>query len=302
MADVHPQIRALLDAEPPPSLDAAPADLAALRAGYVQTARALGGPPVAVGGAEDHLVGRTDLPPLPIRAYTPTAPASPLGAIVWFHGGGWVIGDLDGFDHVARELCETSGQLVLSVDYRLAPEHPFPAPARDAEDALRWAAGPGAELLGYDRARIAVGGDSAGGQLAALAALRAPGLAARQLLVYPALDPLMDSAAYREFAEGPMLTAAEMALCWRAYLGGGDPAQATTAAAGDLASAPPAWIAIAAHDPLRDDGLTYAQALGAVGVAVTVEVYDDMTHGFLRWGGAVDRAHDLIAWLAAAAQ
>ncbi len=203
MADVHPQIRALLAAQPPPALDAAPADLGALRAAYAETGRALGGAPVAVARVRDLLAERPGLPPVPVRAYHPTRPAAALGAIVWFHGGGWVIGDLDGFDHVARELCEASGQLVVSVDYRLAPEHPFPAPAQDAEDALRWAAGPGADLLGHDPARIVVGGDSAGGQLAALAALRAPGLARRQLLVYPALDPAMDSPAYRGIRAGP---------------------------------------------------------------------------------------------------
>lgn len=301
MAEVHPQIRALLDAEPPRALDAAPADLASLRTAYAVTGRKLGGAPVPVGRVEDLAVGRPGGPAVPVRAYRPTAPGADRGAILWMHGGGWVIGDLDGFDHVARELCEASGQLVVSVDYRLAPEDPFPAAVRDVEAVLRWMTGPGAAALGHDPAHVAIGGDSAGGQLAALAALRAPGLARAQLLVYPALDPLMDSPAYREFAEGPMLTAAEMALCWGAYLGGADPAGASVMAAGDLAGAPPAWIAIAAHDPLRDDGLTYATALEAAGVPVVVEAYDDMTHGFLRWGGAVDRAHELIAWLASAA-
>lgn len=301
MAEVHPQIRALLDAEPPPAIDAAPADLASLRAAYAVTGRKLGGAPVPVGRVEDLAVDRPGGPAVPVRAYRPTAPGADRGAILWMHGGGWVIGDLDGFDHVARELCEASGQLVVSVDYRLAPEDPFPAAVRDVEAVLRWMTGPGAAALGHDPARVAIGGDSAGGQLAALAALRAPGLARAQLLVYPALDPLMGSPAYREFAEGPMLTAAEMALCWGAYLGGADPAGASVMAAGDLAGAPPAWMAIAAHDPLRDDGLTYATALEAAGVPVVVEAYDDMTHGFLRWGGAVDRAHELIAWLASAA-
>lgn len=302
MAGVHPQIRALLEAEPPPALDDAPTDLAGLRAGYVVTARRLGGRPVPVGRVEDLAIERGTAPPIPVRAYIPEDPADPLGAIVWFHGGGWVIGDLDGFDHVARELCAVSGQVVVSVDYRLAPEHPFPAPAQDAEEALRWATGPGAALLGHDPAFVSVGGDSAGGQLAALAALRAPGLARRQLLVYPALDPGMASAAYTEFADGPMLTAAEMALCWGAYLADGTPAGAAVPGTHDLTAAPPAWIAVAAIDPLRDDGPAYAEALRAAGVAVTVERYDDMTHGFLRWGGAVDRAHELIASLAAAAK
>ncbi|HMS62940.1 MAG TPA: alpha/beta hydrolase [Solirubrobacteraceae bacterium] len=301
MADVHPQIRALIDAEPPPALDAAPADLDALRAAYAVTGRRLGGAPVPVGRVLDLGIERDGLPAVPVRAYLPAAAPAPSGAILWHHGGGWVIGDLDGFDHVARALCAASGQVVVSVDYRLAPEHPFPAAVEDAEAVLRWAVGPGAAALGYDGRRVAIGGDSAGGQLAALAALRAPGLARAQLLVYPALDPRMGSPSYREFADGPMLTAAEMALCWGALLAGADPSAASVLEAGDLGGAPPAWIAVAAHDPLRDDGAAFARALAAAGVPVVVETYDDMTHGFLRWGGAVDRAHDLIAWLADAA-
>lgn len=301
MAEVHPQIRALLDAEPPPALDGAPADLGELRAAYAVTGRKLGGAPVPVARVADMVVDHPGGPAVPIRAYWPASPGPDRGAILWMHGGGWVIGDLDGFDHVARELCDASGQVVVSVDYRLAPEDPFPAAVEDVEAVLRWMTGPGAAELGHDRARVAIGGDSAGGQLAALAALRAPGLARTQMLVYPALDPRMGSPAYREFAAGPMLTAAEMALCWGAYLGGADPAGASVLAAGDLTGAPPTWIAIAAHDPLRDDGLMYARALEAAGVPVVVEAYDDMTHGFLRWGGAVDRAHELIAALAGAA-
>ncbi len=243
------------------------------------------------------LIERADGPPVPVRVYHPTAPAQQLGAIVWYHGGGWVIGDLDGFDHVARELCEVSGQVVVSVDYRLAPEHPYPAGPDDAETALRWVAGDGAAHLGIDAGRVAVGGDSAGGQLAVLAALRAPGLAVAQLLVYPALDPELASDSYRDFADGPMLTTAEMDLCWKAYAGA---APRADLALPGLAGAPPAWIAVAAHDPLRDDGLQYAAALRAAGVDAQSVIYDDMTHGFLRWGGVVERAHELIAWLASA--
>ena len=147
------------------------------------TGRRLGGAPVAVGRVLDLGIERDGLPAVPVRAYLPAAAPAPCGAILWHHGGGWVIGDLDGFDHVARALCAASGQVVVSVDYRLAPEHPFPAAVEDAEAVLRWAVGPGAAALGYDGRRVVIGGDSAGGQLAALAALRAPGLARAQLLV-----------------------------------------------------------------------------------------------------------------------
>ena len=297
MAEIHPQIAALLASEPPAPQAPGPAELAEWRAGYAQTARELGGPPMPVASADDVLIERPQAPPVPVRVYRPTGPADPLGAIVWCHGGGWVVGDLDGIDHVARELCEVSGHVVVSVDYRLAPEHPYPAAADDARLVLRWACGAGAPGLGIDPRRVAVGGDSAGGQLAAQAALREPGLAAAQLLVYPALDPRMATSAYREFAAGPCVTAAEMAYFWEAYAGGSAVEEMELPA---LEGAPPAWIAVAAHDPLRDDGIDYAAALREAGVETHLAVYEDMTHSFLRWGGVVDRAHELIAWLAAA--
>ncbi len=296
MPQVHPQIQALLDGASPPPLDPAPPDLAELRAGYVRAARELGGDPVAVASAEDVLIAHDGAPPVPVRVYLPTAPADPLGVIIWNHGGGWVIGNVEGFDLVARELCEVARHVVVSVDYRLAPEHPFPAPVDDAEAALRWVAGEGVARYGIDPARIVIGGDSAGGQIAAHAALRAPGLAATQLLVYPAMDPAMATESYRVFADAPMLTAAEMALCWHAYRG--EKAAGELAVPADLSGAPQARIALAAVDPLRDDGVGYAAALRRSGVDTQVVVYEDMTHGFLRWGGAVDRAHELIAWLA----
>jgi len=297
MAQIHPQVAALLADEHPEVPDPGPAELAEMRAAYAQTARERGGAPMPVASVGDVLITRSDTPPLPVRVYRPTAPAEQLGAIVWFHGGGWVMGDLDGMDRVARELCEVSGQVVVSVDYRLAPEHPFPAAVDDARAALRWTAVEAAQELGIDPRRVAVGGDSAGGQLAAQAALREPGLAAAQLLVYPALDPRMAGASYREFAAGPCVTAAEMAYFWAAVAGGA-PARALELP--PLAGAPPAWIAVAAHDPLRDDGIAYAAALREAGVETQVVVYEDMTHSFLRWGGVVDRAHEVIAWLAAA--
>ncbi len=293
MAEIHPQLAAVLAAEPPAP---GPPELAELRAGYARKALELGGPPMAVASVHDVLIERPDAPPLPVRVYRPTTPAEPLGAIIWHHGGGWVMGDLEGIDNVARELCEVAGQVVVSVDYRLAPEHPFPAAVDDARAALRWTALEAADELGIDPGRVAVGGDSAGGQLAAQAALREPGLAAAQLLVYPALDPRMATSSYREFASGPCITAAEMAYFWNASAGGA-PTDVLELPA--LEGAPPAWIAVAAHDPLRDDGIEYAAALQAAGVEAQVLVYEDMTHSFLRWGGVVDRAHQLIAWLAA---
>jgi len=301
---LHPQVQALIDAwaqDGKGDLTVAP-DLQALRAGYLDTALRLGGAAEEVAEVQDVVLPR-DEARVPARLYRPRVPAPVAGAIVWLHGGGWVMGDLDGFDRVCRALCNAAGHAVLSVDYRLAPECCFPAGVQDADAAVRWARAEGAQRLGCGADRILVGGDSAGGNLAAVAALHArhdglPPLRG-QLLVYPALDPGMAGAAYHQFCDGPGLTRTEMELCWRTYLGAADPADPDAAPLGaDVAGAPPAAIALAGIDPLRDDGARYAQRLRDAGVPVELEVYDDMIHGFLRWGGVVDRAHELIRWLA----
>jgi acetyl esterase len=169
----------------------------------------------------------------------------------------------------------------------------------DARAAVRWAAGHGAAQLGTDPARVVVGGDSAGGNLATVAARHERTALRAQLLVYPALDATMTSDSYREFAEGLMLGTADMERCWDLYLGDadrGDP-DVSPLAASDLAGLPPAYVAVAGHDILRDDGLRYAEALRAAGVDVTLDRYDDMVHSFLRWGGVVERARELIVAL-----
>jgi acetyl esterase len=294
--DLHPQVRSLIEAETAAADEPAPADLGRLRAGYLETAVRLGGAPEEVERVDDVVIARHDRSSLPLRVYRPLEAAAALGAIVWHHGGGWVIGDLDGFDRVARSLANASGQAVVSVDYRLAPEHPYPAAVQDGELALRWAASEGAERFGFDGRRVLVGGDSAGGQVAVWASLRAPGLARGQLLVYPALDPAMASESYRAHAGGPMLRARDMAWFWEHYLSGGERPRPLEDVR--LAGQPPALVAVAGHDPLRDDGLAYARALRAAGVAVETVEFEDMVHGFLRWGGVVDRSRALIGLLA----
>jgi acetyl esterase/lipase len=305
-APIHPQLTEMLDAAA--LFEAAtPEEFRAMRADYVEAAIRLGGALDPVDRAEDVVIARPgEDAALAARAYWPKA-VEPVGALVWFHGGGWCIGDLDGFDRVCRSLCNAAGAVVVSVDYRLAPEHRYPAAVRDADLAVAWATGHGAAQLGFDPARVAIGGDSAGGNLAAVASLHAPGTVRAQLLVYPVLDAAMDTDSYRAFGEVPLLTADAVAFCWRTYLGadgsplGAEP-DASPLRADDLSGAAPAYIAVAGHDVLRDEGVAYARALEAAGVAVTLREFEDMTHGFIRWGGVVDRSHELHAELGAFAR
>jgi acetyl esterase len=310
MVALHPQVEALARAA---ALQEAedPAELAAMRRDYVETAMRLGGALEPVGRIEDVIIARPEAEAggagLPARAYWPKAQAEPVGALIWLHGGGWCIGDLEGFDRVCRSLSNASGAVVISVDYRLAPEHPFPAAVVDADLAVAWATGHGATQLGFDPARVVIGGDSAGGNLATIAARHNPDALRAQLLVYPAVDAAMDSRSYREFADFTLLTADAMDFCWRTYLGGApdgataDP-DVSPLRARDLAGAPPALVVVAGHDVLRDEGVAYAEALEAAGVPVTLRRYDDMTHGFIRWGGVVDRTGELIRELGAHAR
>ena len=293
-AGLHPQVRSLIAAAP--AREAAPFDLQAERAGYLQIALEYGGAVEEVARVEDVVIPDADGGRLRARAYWPIVPADALGVLVWLHGGGWYVGDVECFDRVTRQLANASGAVCLSVDYRLAPEHPYPAAVHDARAAVRWAAGDGAAQLGTDPARVVVGGDSAGGNLAAVAARHERAALRAQLLVYPALDPSMTSDSYREFGEGLMLGRADMERCWDLYLGETDRDDPDVAPllATDLAGAPPAYIAVAGHDLLRDDGLRYAEALRAASVEVALDRYDDMVHSFLRWGGVVERARELI--------
>jgi acetyl esterase len=205
---------------------------------------------------------------------------------VFFHGGGWVIGDLETHDRLARRIARDAGCLVVAVHYRRAPEHRYPAAADDAYAATAWVAEHAAEL-GADPARLAVVGDSAGGNLAAVVAQMArdrggPPIAF-QLLVYPVIDHSFETDSYRDNAEGWMLTAKHMRWYWDQYLGpdgdGTDPYASPLR--GDLAGLPPAHVVTAEYDPLRDEGDAYADALRAAGVDVTLQCADGMWHGFL---------------------
>jgi acetyl esterase len=231
--------------------------------------------------------------PIPVRVYVPTA-ERPAPALVFFHGGGWVICDLDSHDGLCRSLANGAGCIVVSVDYRLAPEAKFPAAAEDAYAATRWVH-ENAGSLGADPARIAVGGDSAGGNLAAVVSLMArdrggPPLVF-QLLVYPVTDCSFDTDSYRDNAEGYFLTRAGMQWYWEQYLSDASEGRhpyASPLRAEDLSGLPPALLVTAEYDPLRDEGEAYGRRLAQAGVPATVRREDGMFHGFFSFGPVLD--------------
>ena len=206
----------------------------------------------------------------------------PFPVLVWYHGGGWVIGSAEESAPTCRDLAAKAGCIVVDVDYRLAPEHPYPAPADDCIAVASWVRANAGEL-GGDPGRVAVGGDSAGGNLAAVTALAVPGLV-HQLLVYPATDLTLTHPSIDENGEGYMLTKDTMTWFTNHYVGHADakhprlsPFFAETTA---LAAAPPAFVVTAEFDPLRDEGEAYAARLRDAGVAVTATRYDGQIHGF----------------------
>lgn len=239
--------------------------------------------------------------PIPLRLYRGlgTAADAPLPLLVYFHGGGWTIGDLDTHDIVCRTLANRARCAVVSVDYRMGPEHKFPAAVDDSVAATRWVAQEAA-ALGVDAARIAVGGDSAGGNLAAVVAITlrdagGPPLAF-QALVYPATDQRMDSASHAKFGQGYLLTRNNMLWFRDNYLAPADydDWRASPIRAADLARLPPAHIITAGYDPLSDEGRAYSEGLVAAGVPVVYECFEGMAHGFLTMGGVVAAANHAL--------
>ncbi len=249
--------------------------------------------PTPVGSVEDLVVDGSETG-IAVRVYRPENPGR--GALAYFHGGGWVIGDLQSHDETCRILCARSGCTVVAVDYRLAPESRFPGALVDCYDATRWLAGQAA-ALGIDPTRIAVGGDSAGGNLAAAVALKArdeagPGIAC-QLLIYPVTDAAFDTPSYEANADGYLLTRRAMQWFWDHYVP--EQAQRTDAyaaplRAASLAGLPPALVQTAEFDPLRDEGEAYAAALAAAGTEVQHTRYDGVVHGFFGMQAIVTKA------------
>ena len=269
------------------------------RAALIQM-RALAGPPERVP-TRDQLI---DDDHLRVRIYTPDTPA-PRPGLVYFHGGGFVCGSVDTIDAPLRALSRRAGCTVVSVDYRLAPEHRFPAAADDAFAATAWVE-EHADEIGVDRERIGVAGDSCGGGLAAVTALRArergsPSLAC-QVLIYPMLDPTCSSRSQHKLGEGYLVTREDLLWFWRHYLPSKEAALNPHAApllADRFDDLPPALVVTAEYDPLRDEGESYAAALSRAGVPVELIRLEGMIHACFQMAGVIDRSAELIETVAA---
>ncbi len=286
-----------------PPLESLP--LPEARALFDQIFTQLGGPPVAVGRVEN-VEAPGPRGPIPIRVYHPEGDRAALPLLIYFHGGGYTCGSLDSYDSVCRLLTRESGFVVASVDYRLAPEFPAPAPGDDAYAAFVWLSA-NAQALGADPSRLAVGGDSAGGGLAANVALRArdaggPSIM-HQLLVYPAVASGAGSASARAYGEGHGLTNARMAFYWNCYVPQPELADLPYVLADNASSLrdlPPATIIIAECDPLHDMGVAYAERLRSDGVPVELRIYAGMIHAFFSYVAIFDRGREAVGEAAAA--
>lgn len=272
-------------------------------------ARSMSLPPELAGPERAvHSVVNRNVPgpagPIPIRVYTPTA-GDRLPGLIYFHGGGFVLGTLDSADRPCRELAHLSGRVVVSVDYRLAPEHPFPAAVDDAYAAARDVV-EHADEFGIDAGQVAIGGESAGGNLAAVTALRSrqrggPSLSF-QLLIYPQVDFTDDSPSMREFAAGHFITSELLAYFERHYFRSAQERSHPDASPlhAELHGLPPAFILTAECDPLRDQGEAYAKKLERAGVAVQLKRYAGMFHPFFSLAGIIDGGKEAMADAAAA--
>jgi acetyl esterase len=299
-----PEIRSLLDQQATsgrPPLHHQSVEQA--RAFHVADAAALNGPPAPVAAVADRRVPGP-AGELPVRVYTPEG-EPPFPIVVFFHGGGWVVGTLDTYDPLCRALAAATPAVVVSVDYRLAPEHRWPAAVEDAYAATEWASRNAAALGGVQH-RLAVAGDSAGGNLAAVVALGArdrggPAIGF-QLLVYPVLDAAGDTASWREYADGYHLTADGMRWYWDHYLGGADGAapDASPLRAAFVGGLPPALVIGAEYDILRDEGEAYAARLAEAGVDASASRHAGVVHGFVRWRAVTGAAEDALQEAAAA--
>jgi acetyl esterase len=288
---LHPHARAFLDIVK----DAPPLDTQSTEQNRadLDNALPLTGEAAPVAVVEDRRIASVG-----VRVYSPLPLEEALPVVVYFHGGGWVLGDLEIADTTARAIAIAAGATVVSVDYRRAPEDPFPAAVEDAL-AVTTAVLTGEAGFPADARRVAVAGDSAGGNLAAVTAQQLagahPGLV-HQALIYPAVDARMpDEGSYRTYAEGHFLTARDMAYFFDTYAPGVDRSDVrlspAAASAEHLAGLPSATVVTAECDPLHDEGVAYANALAAAGVPVVSVTFDGLVHPFLYMGGLIGPAH-----------
>jgi acetyl esterase len=302
---LDPQAQALLEqmaASGMPPLSGQ--DVATAREAVLAFAQ-LGGDPESVSRVEDRRIPGTD-GTIPVRIYTP-AGGGPFPVLVFFHGGGWVLCNIDTHDPVCRSLANAAECIVVSVDYRLAPEHKFPAASDDCYAATQWVMN-SASLINGDADRVAVGGDSAGGNLAAVVALMARDRGGRapifQLLIYPVTDYyLPGTPSYQHNADGYFLTKDDMKWFWNHYLSNEADAANPCACplrAASLTGLPSALVITAEFDPLRDEGESYAARLRESGVAARLVRYDGMIHGFFSMAGVLEQGKDALALAAGA--
>ena len=299
---LDPQVKAVLElvakANRPAYNTLSPKDARQL---FIDTRPASTPTPPQIGSVRD-VTAQGPHGAIPLRVYRPAGAAdgTRLPAYLFFHGGGWVIGDVNTHDVLCRQLTVASGASVISVDYRLAPEHKFPAAADDSWAATTWVVAHAAEL-GLDASRVAVGGDSAGGNLATVVALMARdagGPAIKlQTLIYPVTDVMRETRSYGDFADGYLLTRDSMRWFVAQYLPAGDQARdwrVSPLRAPSLAGLPPALIITAGFDPLRDEGEMYAGRLRDAGNMVDYVCYGGMIHGFIGMGKLLDTAQRAI--------
>jgi acetyl esterase len=299
---LHPDIQRILDEMlAVEGTDAEAVPIAQARAAHEQETARLGGPGPAVAEVREVSVPGPG-GAIAVRAYRPRRDGA-LGVVAYLHGGGWAVGSLDSFDTVCRGLALAADALVASVDYRLAPEHGFPAAVDDALAAVRWLAAHAGEL-GGDPERLAVAGDSAGGNLATVVARRLRGEIAlrHQALIYPVCDAGLNTPSYRAFGTGHGLTAAGMRRFWALYLDGADGTHpdASPLRADDLSGLAPAYVLTAEEDVLRDEGEAYAERLRAAGVDVTARRWPGTIHGFWRWQATAEPARAVLEEVGAA--
>jgi len=304
---LHPQTRALLDLiearQIPPTHTLSVADARA----YYRDRRSATQPAPAEVAMVSELQANGPHGSIPLRLYRPLGSddAQALPVLVYYHGGGWVIGDLDTHDSLCRELANSAGCAVVAVDYRMGPEHRFPAAVDDCIAATHWVRA-NAPALQLDAARLAVGGDSAGGNLSAVVSIAARDSAdlpiAFQLLIYPATDQHRNTPSHAENGQGYLLTNDTMDYFTRHYIA--DAAQyadwrASPLLHENLANLPPALVITAGFDPLRDEGRAYAERLTAAGNRASYVCFDRQIHGFITMGKVIDEANTAVALCAA---